>query len=291
MKRFIILLIALVLTSAAALAGFGSALKRTVVNPRFYSELVNRVDLPEVVEAAVAKITGEGGQTAQVARLAMQRLEPDIRRQTNVLFANLFDYLRGKENVFRFTYDISALQKDPEFANLVVDSLQKNEKMKSLPKIILQPVATQLIKKLPQEIDVSGVAGIKDAKLTGLRARTMIWLPKIDRYFQASLVAVIVMAAIIIFLLRDARAIAFALGISLLAAGAALLLPWLFFDQIFSDLRGPLVQLLREVNVMQGLISHFASAYVLSPIACLAAGTVSLLLGFFVFKNGEVKKN
>jgi hypothetical protein len=284
MRTFIVLLTSILLTGAVSVGGVGTAINRSVISPDFYTHVVNKTDLPGLLGTFLEKISGKN-QITQVTRLAISHIEPEIRKQTGTIIEKFFLYLRGKESVFKFSFDISILQKDTAFVNIVLNNLIKNEKLRSASDFLMKPIAQQLVSKLPTEIDLQKLTGIKEKNLTGLRSVTMHWLPKFDMYYIITWGFISVLIIVILLLLRSFRKSALFIGFSMLTAGILLCIPWLYSDYFFTGLKNPVIQMLRDTNIMKIFTAELISVYMISPIVCLSSGIIMIITGFFLKKE------
>lgn len=288
MRIFLAVLVALAFTAAVSIGGATTAVKRSVVNPAFYSGMVSKINLPELLGSVVEKVSGKDSQIAQVTRLAFTHIETEIRKQTTALISKLFLYLRGKESTFTLAYDMSSLQKDTSFVNVVVNHFVKSEKMKSVSDFLIKPVAQQLVAKLPSEINLQKLAGIDDKRISSIREKTMIALPKFDTYHNYTLGLIAILLVILVLLLASARKSAFFVGSSLIIAGIILCIPLLYADRLFSTDGRPFAQFLHNLNIIKVLKAELISVYIVSPIVCLATGALAVTAGFFLKKEQKV---
>lgn len=273
MQQLVLLFFGLLLAGSATLLGVVSVFHRTAGNPDYYAGAVNRISLTGFAVPLAEKLTGTNGKVAQVLRVGMNRLEPQLKQQTAAHLQQLFLYLRGKTEQFDLVYDMTALQNDSAFTGEVVETLQKDSKLGLMPRSLLQPVAQKLTSQLPGKLDLLSLAGRDDGSMASLRQNAQGWLAAADRWLLIGAGLCLLFVALIFLAARSLTRTLTAVSIALVAAAGLLMLPWIFSDAILAamHLKGPLYELLQQTGLWQALAADLSKSYLISPIAAAVA--------------------
>ncbi len=194
-----------------------------------------------------------------------------------------YAFLKGKNNELRLPIDLNQWKQAPGLLESAVKIAQENEAMRYLPPAMIESAVKMLIEKIPNEIDFIKLLQLNSDQIAPLRKR----IEKFYDYYHIALGLGLFFIALIAFILRDRRQIAFALGFTLLIAGLLLFIPYLGSEtlatKMFSRYKGVAPEVVKTLSI--SLIRDFFVVYVLSPVLLSVAGLVGIVAGMFVFKK------
>jgi len=116
----------------------------TVLNPRFVSVEVKRLDMSALVEEIVSEQTPQGDFTPEMQAaliLIVNKLEPELEREIDAAISLIYDYLLGKTE----SLDLSLILKDTILNKEFIVSLVKEADVTSLLKPYLKEKMTAAI--------------------------------------------------------------------------------------------------------------------------------------------------
>lgn len=284
-KWLVVVVSCLGLWLSASVTGFFYAVDRSVGNTEFVSRWLTRQNLTTVAASAeeAQKEKFSGAEASLLSSVGMSLIEPEIKKQAKPMLDPFYDFLKGKSTVPKLALDLNQFKQDDALVKRAAGIVRSNETMKYLPSPMVESAAKMLIEKLPNELDFLKILRIKTADLAHLRRVT----GKFYGYYHTALGCSLFFVAVIVFLLRDKRKIAFALGITLLIAGLLLFIPYLSSESLatkmFSRYKGVAPEVVKTLSVT--LIRDFFGVYVLSPVILSLTGLGGIVAGMFVFKK------
>lgn len=270
---------------SASATGFFYAVDRSVGNTEFVSRWLARQNLKAVTDS-VEEDKQKKIASAEASLLfgaGMSLIEPEIKKQAKPMLDPFYDFLKGKSDVPKLSLDLSRMKQDNALVKRAADIVRSNDTMKYLPSPVVESAAKMLIEKLPNELNFLKIMQIKPDQLEPLRRL----IGKFYGYYHIALGFSLFFVALVVFLLRDKRKIAFSLGIPLLIAGLLLLIPYLSSEMLatkmLSRYKGVAPEVVKTLSVT--LIRDFFGVYVMSPVILSLTGLSGIVAGMFVFKK------
>lgn len=149
LKNVVLILLSFILFLSLCIFGLAFMLDRTVLNPRFSTSEIDRLDFPLLVEEVLDEQASEqelSSELIDVITDSIEKTEPLLKQQMIAAINSVYDYLLGKKQEPELALTLRNTVFNTDFINSVVDELDMSY-------IVDEYVFKELAEEIPEEIE------------------------------------------------------------------------------------------------------------------------------------------